>query len=116
MLKNCIKENSDNKEMINLRNLIELSDKTNINIINKNNKLKNKNKILMNCDKIKKKEIKNCSIQLSNLVKLGNSDIKTVKKIYNDLEDKIQTIDTLIEKVYTIKNDEDYIAIYSNCE
>lgn len=84
----------------NLRNLIYLSTKTDINVFNKKYKkwqLKNKDTLLKECEQVKKKELKNSSNLLSNLAKLNeNNDIITVRNICSTLEDKMTHINELI--------------------
>jgi len=84
----------------NLKNLINLSSKSDLYIFNKKNKkwqLKSKDKLLKECNQIKKKEIKESSIMLSNLAKLGNNnEYNTVYYIYNNLQTKIADIDKIV--------------------
>ena len=63
MLTDLCKNNS-------LKNLINLSTQTDISVFN-NNKLKKKEKLLKECEKIKKQELKKSSTMLSNLAKLN---------------------------------------------
>ncbi len=84
----------------NLKNLINLSTQTDIYIFNKKNKkwqLKSKDKLLKECEQIKKKELKVSSSMLSNLAKLSNlQDGDQVKSICQNLENKISNIDKII--------------------
>lgn len=93
LLENLYKNN-------NLRNLINLSSKTDLYIFNKKNKkwqLKSKDKLLKECNQIKKKEIKESSIRLSNLAKLtNNNEYNSVTSIYNTLQSKIADIDKIV--------------------
>jgi len=93
LLENLYKNN-------NLRNLINLSSKTDLYIFNKKNKkwqLKSKDKLLKECNQIKKKEIKESSIRLSNLAKLtNNNEYNSVTSIYNTLQLKIADIDKIV--------------------
>ena len=93
LLENLYKNN-------NLRNLINLSSKTDLYIFNKKNKkwqLKSKDKLLKECNQIKKKEIKESSIRLSNLAKLtNNNEYNSVTSIYNTLQSKIADIDKMV--------------------
>ena len=110
----------------NLKNLINLSTQTDINVFNKN-KLKNKNKLLKECEQIKKKELKHTSILLSNLARLNQvNDIQNIHNVCQKLEDKITNIDKIIDCVKVLEvNDTDvstksdnmteYIECYSNC-
>ena len=110
----------------NLKNLINLSTQTDINVFNKN-KLKNKDTLLKECEQIKKKELKHTSILLSNLAKLNQiNDIQNVHNVCQTLENKITNIDKIIDcvKVLDINDTDvstktdnmtDYIECYSNC-
>ena len=84
----------------NLRNLINLSTKSDLYIFNKKNKkwqLKSKDKLLKECNQIKKKEIKESSLMLSNLAKLANNnEYNSVYCIYNNLQTKIADIDKIV--------------------
>jgi hypothetical protein len=114
-----------------LKNLINLSSRSDIYIFNKKNKrliLKPKIKLIKECNQIKKRELKNSSSMLSNLAKLNNKDTNYVKNICNNLENKITNIDILMEQINNIDSDIDYnfipkiiniqdkyIECYSNC-
>ena len=84
----------------NLRNLINLSTKSELYLFNKKNKkwqLKSKDKLLKECNQIKKKEIKESSVMLSNLAKLSNNnEYNSVSNIYNNLQTKIADIDEIV--------------------
>jgi len=84
----------------NLRNLLNLSTKSELYIFNKKNKkwqLKSKDKLLKECNQIKKKEIKESSIMLSNLAKLSNNnEYNSISNIYNNLQNKIADIDEIV--------------------
>jgi len=84
----------------NLKNLINLSTKSDLYIFNKKNKkwyLKSKDKLLKECNQIKKKEIKESSLRLSNLAKLSNiNEYSSVSNIYNNLQNKIADIDEIV--------------------
>jgi hypothetical protein len=84
----------------NLRNLLNLSTKSELYIFNKKNKkwqLKSKDKLLKECNQIKKKEIKESSIMLSNLAKLSNNnEYSSISNIYNNLQNKIADIDKIV--------------------
>ena len=83
----------------NIKNLIYLSSQMDINPLNKKNKkwqLKNKEKIIKECEKFKKKELKEFSYVLSNLAKLGTNTTSDVKHIYKNFEDKLENIDKII--------------------
>jgi hypothetical protein len=89
----------------NIKNLIYLSSQMDINPFNKKNKkwqLKNKEKIIKECEQFKKKEIKDFSYVLSNLAKLGTNNTSDVKHIYKSFEDKLENIDKIITCVNNI--------------
>jgi hypothetical protein len=82
----------------NLKNLIKLSTLTDIYIFNKKNKkwsLKSRDKLLKECETIKKKEIKLSSSILSNLAKL-NCDTTEIKNTCWKLENKLSNLDKII--------------------
>jgi hypothetical protein len=97
----------------NLRNLINLSTKSDLYIFNKKNKkwqLKSKDKLLKECNQIKKKEIKESSMMLSNLAKLSsNNEFNTVSTIYNNLQTKIADIDEIVNCINHIDNSSESI-------
>jgi len=84
----------------NLKNLIKLSTISELYIFNKKNKkwyLKSKDKLLKECENIKKKELKTSSIMLSNLAKLNtNHDVSNIKDICETLQTKISKLDNII--------------------
>jgi hypothetical protein len=89
----------------NIKNLIYLSSQMDINPFNIKNKkwqLKNKEKIIKECEQFKKKEIKDFSYVLSNLAKLGTNNTSDVKHIYKSFEDKLENIDKIITCVNNI--------------
>jgi esterase/lipase len=99
-----------------IKNLVHLSTNNNINIYDKNNKIKSKNKIIDDCLKIKKKELKDISKVLLNLSKL--SQFNNVKDIYTNYENKINNIDKIISIVNTEEDNiyhiDKYIEKYGN--
>jgi hypothetical protein len=119
---NNICENND------LKNLIYLSIENDVNIFNKKHKywqIKSKDKLLKECDNLKKKEIKQSSFNLANLAKLNNIlPSKDVKNIFSKLENKINTLDNFINYVNNMKDinninksskKNNYLECYSNC-
>lgn len=83
----------------NIKNLIYLSSQIDINPFNKKNKkwqLKNKEKIIKECEQFKKKELRDFSYVISNLAKLGTNSTSDVKHIYKTFEDKLENIDKII--------------------
>lgn len=106
----------------NIKNLILLSSQSNLNIFNKKNKkwsLKSQEKIIKDCESLKKKETKLSSSLLSNLAKL-NSNTNEIKNICNKLENRIENLDKIIDCVKNIdeiktESSDSYIECYSNC-
>ena len=108
----------------NIKNLVQLSADIDLCVFNKKyNKwnVKPKDKLLKECEKIKKSEVKNVSYKLANLAKLSSNNID-IDPLYN----KIKNIDTVINyinntdiNIDTIKKNkiesEKYIESYSNC-
>ena len=99
-----------------IKNLVNLSTNNNINIYDKNNKIKSKEKIINDCLKKKKKELKDISKVLLNLSKLSQFD--NVKDVYSNYENKINNIDKIIKIVNTEEDNiyytEKYIEKYGN--
>ena len=106
---------------LNLKNLLALSTITDLYLFTKKKKnewkLKDKRKLLKECDVKRKKTIKEVSTSLNVLSKNKSSNLIKEIKIKNDtLLDKIENIDSLIEtieKTYPTMSDE-FIEIYSN--
>ena len=102
----------------NLKNLIKLSTVADLYIFCKKNKrwmLKEKETLLNECQKTKKREIKKSSYILGNLAKLcPNNSYEQIKTVNQDLENKIENIDKMIN-IININEDNDYIEMYSNC-
>ena len=99
-----------------IKNLVYLSTNNNINIYDKNNKIKSKDKIINDCLKKKQKELKDISKVLFNLSKLSQFD--NVKDVYSNYENKINNIDKIITIVnteeYNIYDTNKYIEKYGN--
>lgn len=99
-----------------IKNLVNLSTNNNINIYDKNNKIKAKEKIINDCLKEKKKELKDISRVLLNLSKLSQFD--NVKDVYSNYENKINNINKIISIVNTEEDNiyytEKYIEKYGN--
>jgi len=99
-----------------IKNLVNLSTNNNINIYDKNNKIKPKEKIINDCLKEKKKELKDISKVLLNLSKLSQFD--NVKDVYSNYENKINNIDKIISIVNTEEDNlyykDKYIEKYGN--
>ena len=106
---------------LNLKNLLALSTITDLYLFTKKKKnewkLKDKRKLLKECDIKRKKTIKEVSTSLNVLSKNKSTNLVKEIKIKNDtLLNKIENIDSLIdtiEKTYPTMSDE-FIEIYSN--
>jgi len=103
-----------------INDLIYLSKKSKINILKKNNSkwvLRDKRKILNDCNKMKKKIIRNFSTNLKNLSLKEDIPTKELKDINNKNISDITNIDTIINIINNKSendNDNDYIEIYTN--
>jgi hypothetical protein len=100
-----------------LKELINLSSKSDVNVFSKKNKkwiMKDTRTILNECTKRKQKEIKNTLSVLNNLAKYcKNTSLTEIKKVNTTLEDKIYNIDLIINHIND-NSSEDYIECYSN--
>ena len=100
----------------NIKSLLFLAALSNVNVLKKNNQFKSKKNILRECETTKKKYIKSSSVMLSNLSRLSITDSYKINNIYDDLKDKINTVDEIIKKVDIINPEEKkYVECYSNC-
>jgi hypothetical protein len=105
--------NNISKNNTNIRKLIKLSTITDVKVLdryNKSWKLKDKEKIIDNCNKIKNKQLKSSGSLLSKLAKL-NQDYKikeNVRFIYNELENKLDNINKIINYTKDINNKNEY--------
>jgi hypothetical protein len=101
--KNILNDLCKNKD---LKNLINLSTITDLYIFNKKNKkwkLKSKDKLLKECETIKKKEIKITSNMLANLAKLNNNyETTNIKKICDNLHSKIINLDNIANYIHNL--------------
>ena len=89
----------------NIKNLIHLSIKTDLNPFNKSKKkwnLKSKDKLLKECATIKKKEFKEITSCLNNLSKLGNNNFDDFKNVYKKCENKIDNLHKIINCINNI--------------
>jgi hypothetical protein len=110
--------NNISKNNINIKKLIKLSTISNVKVLNKYNKtwkLKNKDKIINDCDKIKNKQLKSSGSLLTNLAKLShNYKIKdNVRYIYDELDSKLSNINKII---YYANKIESYSEEYKSKE
>jgi hypothetical protein len=99
-----------------LKNLLNLSIKNNLPVVSKKNKrwiIKDKDDILSQCENKKKKEIRKALLQLSRLTKeCSKNSIMEIKKVNNELENKIIDIDMMMEHISS--TEDEYIECYSN--
>jgi hypothetical protein len=101
----------------NLKNLLELTSITDLYVFTKikNNqwKLKDKNKLLQECQKKKNNKIKEVTTSLKALSKCTTQNKFDIKNKNNEILDEINNIDNLIE---TIEKEypENYLEIFSN--
>ena len=113
IIDNCVKN-------LNLKNLLALSTLTDLYLFSKKKKknewkLKDKRKLLKECDIKRKKTIKEVSTSLNVLSKNKSTDlVKEIKKKNNTLLNEIENIDSLIETIENTYPLDDYIEIYSN--
>ena len=114
IINNCINN-------LNLKYLLELSTVTDLYLFNKKKKnqwkLKDKRQLLKECENQRKKTIKEATTSLNGLSKNKTSNlIEDIKIKNNNLLNKVENIDTLIEtieKVYPTLSDE-FQEVYSN--
>ena len=112
--KNIINELCTNN---NIKNLIYLSYQTDLNPFNKKNKkwqLKSKDKLLKECEQVKKKKIKDLSTTLSHLAKLGNNNFQDVKNAYKNFEGKLENLEKIIDYVNHIDSNNIIPIPYDN--
>lgn len=113
IIDNCVKN-------LNLKNLLALSTLTDLYLFSKKKKknewkLKDKRKLLKECDIKRKKTIKEVSTSLNVLSKNKSTDlVKEIKKKNDTLLNEIENIDSLIETIENTYPLDDYIEIYSN--
>jgi tRNA(Met) C34 N-acetyltransferase TmcA len=107
---------------LNLKNLLALSTITDLYLFTKKKKknewkLKDKRKLLKECDIKRKKTIKEVSTSLNVLSKNKSTNlVKEIKIKNNTLLNRIENLDSIIEtieNIYPTISDE-YIEIYSN--
>jgi len=117
-----IPDNFNDKKFI--KNLLELSIKNNIEILDKKNCIKNKNNIIKNCENIKKKKLKEFTRKLNNN-KNKNIVSLDLKKNNDEFIENIESIDSIINIVKThdseidilnneLKNNKKFIDMFSN--
>jgi len=105
-----------------INNLINLSKTSKINILKKNNNkwiLRDKRQIINDCNKMKKKIIRNFSTNLKNLSLKEDIKSKDLKDINNKNISDIDNIETIINIINNNSDNNkestnDYIEFYSN--
>ena len=98
-----------------LEKLKELSKFADVNLFRKkkNNWILRDTRIIMNeCNKLKKKKIKDYSTNLKQISNENNISTDKIKKINNKVITDIDTLDSIINMVQN--NDDDFIEVYSN--
>lgn len=98
-----------------LEKLKELSKFADVNLFrkNKNNWILRDTRIIMNeCNKLKKKKIKDYSTNLKQISNENNITTDQIKRINNKVITDIDTLDSIINMVQN--NDESFIEVYSN--
>ena len=105
---------------LNFKNLLELSTVTDLYVFKKQKKnqwkLKYKRQLLKECEFERKKTIKEVTTSLNVLSKNKTTKIEDIKVKNNNMINKIENIDSLIEtieKIYPTLSDE-YCEVYSN--
>jgi hypothetical protein len=100
-----------------IKDLLKMSTQNNVSIVTKKNKrwiIKDKDKIINQCKRRKRKEINNTVSILAQLAKsCSNNSIIEIKKLNYQLEDRISNIDKMIDHI-SISTEEEYIECYSN--
>jgi hypothetical protein len=115
LINNCINN-------LNLKNLLALSTITDLYVFTKKKKknewiLKDKRELLKECEYKRKKTIREVSSSINILSKNKSHDvIKQIKLKNNNLLNKIENIDSLIETIEKNypNNTDDFLEIYSN--
>lgn len=98
-----------------LEKLKELSKFADLNLFKKkkNNWILRDTRIIMNeCNKLKKKKIKDYSTNLKHISNKNNISTDQIKEINNKVITDIDTLDSIINIVQN--NDDSFIEIYSN--
>ena len=97
-------------------NLLDLENKYKIKLFKKHKDyfiLRDKNKIINDCNNSKKKNILTLSNDLKN-ISTGTIDINQIKNIQNKTILELMDIDNIINIMNNIISDEQYIEIYEN--
>lgn len=108
----------DDKLKKNLKNILKIKNENNLYKYDKLKKkwlLKDKYKIIKNCNNEKKNKIKNLSKMINNLSKIPNENtLKNIKDLNKKFESEIENLDNIIKKVMSDSESDDFIEIYSN--
>jgi hypothetical protein len=100
------------------KNLVKLSNYSNINLFKKNKKdwvLRDKRIIVDECKKMKKKMVKKLSTNLKNLTLEENIKLEKVKQYQISTISELDNLDTIINILTYSENDiENYIEVYEN--
>ena len=109
-LENKNKDNKIIKKYPEIKNLIKLSNTINIDLFKINKKkwvIKDRRQLIRECNKEKKKTLKNLSKNITNLAKNINGDNVSkidFKNINNQYYDRVDNIDSLINELTSEKN------------
>ena len=109
-----------------LKNLLELSVANDINIFDDKKKLKNKKKIIKQCEDLKKIKLKEYTNELSSFNKKNNElKIIKIKEANENFMDKMESIDSIVSIINEESDDikklnnllhspEEFIDVFSN--
>lgn len=100
-----------------LKNLKKLADETNINLFKKNKNnwvLRDKRIIVDECNKMKKKTIKNMSTNIKNISHDKNIKTENIKKINSQTLSELENLDSIINLLTNSDDTNNYIETYSN--
>jgi hypothetical protein len=97
-----------------INNLVSFSNKNNIKLFKKNNILKNTNKLIELCNKIKRKKILELSLKLK-LLSNKMIELDKIKLLQEEINNEIKEIDEVIILLNNnIIYDEKFIEVYNN--
>lgn len=96
-------------------NLIELQNKSNVKLFKKNNLiLRDTQKIIDDCNRMKRKKILDLSYNLKNICNEEYIDLYKIKNIQNKINSDIDDLDNIINIVSSNHTSNNYIEIYEN--
>ena len=102
----------------NLKNILKINNDNNLFKYDKIKKkwvLKDKYKIIKNCNNEKKNKLKNFSKMINNLSKIPNENtLKNIRDLNKKFELEIENLDNIIKQVMSESESDDFIEIYSN--